>query len=43
MKDKHRDEADQELIKQQKADQQKSGDGQVKPVATDVRTPAQKK
>ena len=35
MKDKQKDEGDQELIKQQKAEQQKHEDGRVRPVTTE--------
>jgi hypothetical protein len=42
MKDSKKDEGDQELIKQQKAEQTKRDDGKVKPVADDVRQPSQR-
>ncbi len=43
MRDQKRDEGDQELIKQQKAEQQKRGDGKIKPVTEQERQPPPKR
>jgi hypothetical protein len=42
MKDKERDQGDQELIKQQKAEQTKRDDGKIKPMTEQERQPAQR-
>jgi len=42
MKDKKRDDGDQELIKMQKAEQQKKDDGKIQPMNEQIRQPEQK-
>jgi hypothetical protein len=43
MKDKEKDQGDQEQIKLQKAEQQKKDDGKIQPMNEQIRQPEQKR
>lgn len=43
MKDKQKDEGDQELIEQQRAEQTKHGDGKIQPMTEQERMPEPKR